>query len=338
MRSPNLSSRKWFYPLIYFLLIIISFLPVVTQVPLDPRNTQDVIQNILMVSINPYQAWGWVFHVATLGLVFLIAFKPNIAGRVLALYMGVNYLVIGALQTSAFTKKYGFALQTGLLVVCVLLSLIWLVVAYQDRLKASFKDVPAWRYLLVFLALLVFWSPFRAEGMVILPDFSPLKLLTDAGYGMTYCFTTPVFLFLLILFYANVDGFAFRVTAFNGLIYGLVNLIWWFNPATLWMGVLHLPLLLLSILALLMPVFRRKAQQAEPIPVETSQRPSDKLLPLLVIAILLLELAMLGGWFAYRIRIGASPYQVTAVQPSKASFEPVISSNPPPGDFTQIVY
>ncbi|HVP20926.1 MAG TPA: hypothetical protein VMS73_03595 [Anaerolineaceae bacterium] len=35
---------------------------------------------------------------------------------------------------------------------------------------------------------------------------------------------TPLFFFLLILVYPKVDSFAFRVTAFNGLLYGLFNL------------------------------------------------------------------------------------------------------------------
>jgi hypothetical protein len=77
-------------------------------------------------------------------------------------------------------------------------------------------------------------------------------LLTSPDYGLAYCFVTPVFLFLLILFYPQVDPFAFRVTAFNGLIYGLLNLTHWFNPDRLWMGVLHIPLLVLPLVALLL--------------------------------------------------------------------------------------
>jgi hypothetical protein len=69
---------------------------------------------------------------------------------------------------------------------------------------------------------------------------------------------TPVFLFALILFYPNVDKFAFRVTAFNGLIYGLFNLTHWFNPDMVWMGVLHIPLFVVPLVALLMPVLEKE--------------------------------------------------------------------------------
>jgi hypothetical protein len=67
---------------------------------------------------------------------------------------------------------------------------------------------------------------------------------------------TPVLLFLLTLFYPRVDLFAFRVTAFNGLIYGLLNLTHWFDPDRVWMGVMHIPLLVISLVALFISVQR----------------------------------------------------------------------------------
>jgi hypothetical protein len=257
MTPGRLTSRKWFYPVIYVVLLVISMLPPITEIPYDPRNTQDVIMSILMVSIAPYQAWGWVFHIATLAVVALVILRPPVAGRVMAAYFGVNYLLIAALQTNAMTEEYGFAVQTGALVATTLLGLLWLWVAWRDRLRASFKDIPFWRWGLLPLALLVFWSPIGLEGSKLVPNFDPLLLLTSADYGLTYCFMTPVLLFLLILFYPKVDHFAFRVTAFNALLYGLFNLMHWFNPDMVWMGVMHIPLLVIPLVALLMPMLGR---------------------------------------------------------------------------------
>jgi len=53
------------------------------------------------------------------------------------------------------------------------------------------------------------------------------------------------------MFYPKINLFAYRITAFNGLLYALFNLTHWFNPASRWMGVLHIPLLVLSIFALI---------------------------------------------------------------------------------------
>ena len=260
MEHKGLTSRKWFYPVVYGLLVIVSMLPPIAQVPYDPRNGLDVNISILMVSLTPYQAWGWVFHVGTLAVIALVAFRPQVAGRVMAAYFGVNYLLIAALQTNAMTDAYGFAVQTGALIAEALLGLLWLWVAWKDRLQASFKDVPPWRWALAPLALLVFWSPIGLEGSKVVPNFNPVLLLTSPDYGLAYCFMTPVFLFLLILFYPKVDRFALRVTAFNGLIYGLYNLTHWFNPDMRWMGVMHLPLLVIPLAALFLPTLERNKQ------------------------------------------------------------------------------
>jgi hypothetical protein len=252
----NLTARRWFYPAVYGLLVILSMLPPTTQVPYDPRNTQDVIMNILMVSIQPYRSWGWVFHVATLAVIGLAVLRPKVAGRAMSTYFGANYLLIAALQTNADTEKYGFAVQTGALIATALLGMLWLWVAWRNRLHASFKDVPSWRWILLPLALLVFWSPITVEGSKIVPNLDPTLLLTSPDYGLTYCFMTPVFLFLLTLFYPRVDLFALRVTAFNGTIYGLLNLTHWFDPDRVWMGVMHVPLLVMSLVALFISIQR----------------------------------------------------------------------------------
>jgi hypothetical protein len=111
------------------------------------------------------------------------------------------------------------------------------------------------------LALLVFWSPIAVEGDKVVPDFDPILLLTSPDYGLAYCFVTPVFLFLLILFYPRVDVLTLRVTAFNGLLYGLFNLTHWFNPDMVWMGVLHIPLLIIPLVALFLPLLERGGRQ-----------------------------------------------------------------------------
>ncbi len=246
----KLTERKWFYPLVYFALVVIAFLPLYAEQPYDPRETQRVIFEILQVAIAPYAAWGWVFHALTLAVLGLSLWKPAPGSRLMAAYFGLNYLVIAAVQTNGVTKSYGFAVHTGALIAGVLLGLLWLWVAWKGALTIDWKAIPHWRWLLLPFALLVFWSPVAFEGGQFVFDFNPLLLLTSPYYGLAYCFMTPVFLFLLILAYPQVDNFAFRVTAFNGLLYGLFNLSAWADPATRVMGVMHLPLLVIPIAAL----------------------------------------------------------------------------------------
>lgn len=100
-----------------------------------------------------------------------------------------------------------------------------------------------------------------ANPIASLKWFYPLLLLTSPDFGLAYCFATPVFMFLLILFYPNVNAFAFRISAFIGLLYGLFNLSHCFHPGMAWMGALHLPLLVISAVALFLPVFRWKSAE-----------------------------------------------------------------------------
>lgn len=250
MKSTQHTSPKWLYPLVYFLLVLIAFLPLYTEQPYDPRNTSQVIFEILQRATQPYAAWGWVFHIGTLAVIALSVWKPVPGGRAMAAYFGLNYLVIAATQTHAQTPQYGYAIHTGALIADVLLGLLWLWMAWKGNLRIDWQTIPRQRWLLLPFALLVFWSPLRFEGASIVPNFNPLLLLTSPDYGLAYCFLTPVLLFLLILAWPQVNRFALRITAFNGLLYGLFNLSHWTVAERMWLGVMHLPLLILPIVAL----------------------------------------------------------------------------------------
>lgn len=253
-------EHKWLYPAVYVLFLIISMLPPYAEKPFAPQDTQDVIINLLMISVDPYKAFAPVFHIVTLLIIVFIAITPEKMGRVLAAYMGLDYLVIAFTQMGT-TEKYGFVLYTGGLITFTILGIAWIVVAIRGELQTSFRNVPWHRYLLLPLALLAFWAPFApygAEG--VRPHFDPLLLFTSPEYGLTFCLTTPVFLFLLILFYPGINAFAYRITAFNGLLYGLLNMTHFFNPQMRWMGVLHLPLLFISLCALILPRVSAKAR------------------------------------------------------------------------------
>jgi hypothetical protein len=253
MSNQVVKQRKWLYPVLYAAFFVISMLPLYTDKPYPPQATQDVLISLLRVSTTPYKAYAPIFHVLTLLLVAWIGWRPASMGRVLAGYMGLNYLIIALAQTMGTTAQYGFVLHTGGMVLNAVLGLVWLLVAWRNELQTSFRSI-SWRHLLLLpLAVLVFWAPYAASGNGVRPDFNPLLLLVSPDYGLTFCFTTPIFLFLLILSYPRVNGLAYRITAFNGLLYGVLNLTHWFTPELRWMGFLHLPLLIMSAYALMLP-------------------------------------------------------------------------------------
>jgi hypothetical protein len=252
--------RKWLYPVLYIAFFIVSMLPLYTAKPYAPQETQDVIIKLLMVVTTPYKAYAPIFHVLTLLLVALIVWRPAKMGRVLAGYIGLNYLIIAFAQTMGTTAKYGFVLHIGGMVLYGVLGFVWLVVAFRDELQISFQSISWQNLLLLPFALLAFWAPYVVTGYGVRPDFNPLLLLVSPDYGLTFCFTTPIFLFLLILSYPQVNKLAYQMTAFNGLLYGVFNLTHWLTPEMRWMGVLHLPLLILSGYALILPRMYKKQE------------------------------------------------------------------------------
>lgn len=251
-----MTQKKWFYPLMYFLSVLVAFLPLYTEKPYDSRQTSAVIFEILHQASLALPNWGWIFHVMTLVIIGINVWKPDWGGRAFALYFGLNYWVVAAMQTHALTPNYGFAIHTGALVISVLLGVVWFWIAWKGELHLALDAVPNWRWMFFPFALLVFWSPMRLEGNAVRADFNPLLLLTSPHYGFAFCFMTPMLLFLLILAYPAVNGFALRLTAFNGLLYGLFNLSYWAMPETRWLGVMHLPLLVLSVVALFLAHWR----------------------------------------------------------------------------------
>ncbi|WP_298818984.1 hypothetical protein [Chloroflexus sp.] len=249
--TTHAQSYRWAYRLVYGLLLIIFFLPLYTEKPYLPQEQGQVINALLQVTpAEPYRALAPFFHLATIALMALMVWRPERAGRLVAAYMGLNYLVIGWVQGQGLTVDYGYVVHTGNVVACVLLAMIWLRVAWQNQLNITLSQLNWRHYALAPLALLAFWSPAAVTASGVMPDFNPMLLLTSPAYGLTYCLTTPVFLFWLIIALPNVPSLAYRITAFNGLLYGLINQAAWFDPAGWWMGFLHLPLLGLSIIAL----------------------------------------------------------------------------------------
>jgi hypothetical protein len=247
----NTTRPKWLYPLLYGVVVAVNLLPPYSERPYLPQETQDVILNLLMVSIAPYARLAPAFHVATLLVATLVYLRPGKLGRLVAGYMGVSYLVIAFAQSIGQTPKYGLVVHTGALATSLMLGMAWLVSAVRNDMRPTFRKLTLPEYGLLGLALLVYWAPYAVTDGFVRPDFNPLRLVTSPDYGLTFCFTTPVFLVGLILFYPHVNQAAYRMTAFSGLLYGLFNLTHWLDPATRWMGFLHLPLLLISAAAML---------------------------------------------------------------------------------------
>ena len=262
-KSRSRSKTRWIYIGVYVLFTIVAFLPPVADVKFTPEHTQDVIIQLLMVAITSYESFGFVFHIATILLILVIIACGEKAGKLFALYIGISYLIIAFVQSFGKTGKYGLVVHIGGLVAFILLGITWVWSAFQGDLHTRFQPM-SWRSLaLLPFALLAFWSPYQIVNGMVRPDFDPVLLLNSPDYGLAFCLTTPVFLFLLMQFFPKVNLFAYRITAFNGLLYALFNLSHWFDPATRWTGFLHIPLLVISVVALWQTAGRKGRNKEE---------------------------------------------------------------------------
>ena len=90
--------------------------------------------------------------------------------------------------------------------------------------------------------------PYNIKNNTIVPSIS--TIFTNEA-GVTYCMITPVILGIL-LFSKNINKATLNIISFVGLSFGIFNMMTWFgfNIKDWWMGILHLPLLIISIYGL----------------------------------------------------------------------------------------
>lgn len=246
-------TRKWWF---FLVLLVLFFVPSRSSVPVSPS---EVPRLVVAVLSNPliysYPALMPVSKILPILLVVGIALAGDKVTRLFNLYAAVTILAFAVFQSMAFTEEFGFAVLLGNLIVYSAVGLLWAWEVVVKRNDFSPQKRPAWRYWVVPLAFLAFWFPI--DTSTFSPDFSPVYILTSEA-GLTGCMMMPLYLAVLVLYYPRVNMAVLRVTSFAGLITGLLNATQWFGlyRDAWWMGVLHLPLLLIAIYAFVLSLER----------------------------------------------------------------------------------
>ena len=239
-------THKWWF---FLLFLILFFVPSYGSKGLDPREAPQfaitVVSNALIYS---YPSLFPVFKVVPILLILSIVFLGNKMTRVFNIYVATISVLFALFQTMAFTEEYGFAVLTGNLASYSVVAVFWIweVVAKQNDFTPQKR--PPWKYWVVPLAFLAFWYPVDLD--TLMPDFAPIYILTSQS-GLTYCMMTAVYLAILTLYYPKVNRSTLRATSFAGIITGVLNVMQFFlrTRYSWWMGVLHLPLLTISVYA-----------------------------------------------------------------------------------------
>lgn len=246
-------SKKFKKPLghtIWFkiLLTVLVFLPSYSQITYDPAKTTDVIAAVmakpLIISIE------WILPLAkTLLFVVIVLSVINrkFAHRILLRYYGLSLLIIGILQNISITEEYGYVWLIGNTLVQLVVFVFCLMDVLRNKTIIAKEHLVKSRIWMVFPMLLAFLMPYSVDMSGIAhPSFTLSIFLNESG--VTYCMITPVIIGTLLLFSKGVYKPTLSIISYVGFIFGLLNMITWFALQTdnWWMGVLHLPLVILS--------------------------------------------------------------------------------------------
>jgi hypothetical protein len=251
-RLERITRRWWFF----LLLILLQVVPPYTARECDWSEigavTGEILSRSFVFSTSALRPVLPLFKVLPVLLIALVLRLGARAARVFSLYVALNYALVAFLQSIAVTERYGLGVITINLIMFLLVALFWLWEAIARENDLAPQQRPLWKYWVVPLAAIAFWYPLDPETMM--PDFNLAYLLTGVA-GLTFCMMTPVYLALLTLYHPRINRATLRVTALVGLIIGFYNMLvnFGFAPETMWWnGVLHIPLVILSLYALIL--------------------------------------------------------------------------------------
>lgn len=259
----GVTKKWWLYPL----LLLLFFIPSYASRSYDPRQSVALIGQVLSAPlIYTFPVLMPIAKVIILVLSVGVLMYGNRMRRVFNFYVAVLYLAIALFQTTALTDTYGLVVISGNMALVLIVSLTWVWEVVAERNDFEPRKRPLWKWWVAPLALVSFLAPVDSNTMS--PDFNPVRLLTNEA-GLTFCMMTPVVLAVLTLFHPTVNFALLRVSSFAGILLGLVNMIVWFAIESWgwWMGVLHIPLLVISIYAFVLTQVRATSESACTTPV-----------------------------------------------------------------------
>jgi len=258
-------TRKWWFFLLFVLLQFVP--PYASKGYKFPEEWSSVIMHALSNAfIYSYSELYPVFKIVPIVLIVLVITFRNRVARLFSIYVAFSYILFTVGQNIAVTERYGVSICTVNLIMFPVVAGFWVWEAIVLQNDFSPAKIPIWRYGVVPLALLAFWAP--ANPRAGMPDFNPAYLLIN-GAGMAFCMMTPVYVGLLTLYWPKVNIATLRVTSLVGLIIGLYNMGTNFliSPGTRWWnGVLHIPLLSISVYGLILSLKKGPCQQGHSKP------------------------------------------------------------------------
>ena len=263
-RLAAVTKKWWLYPL----LLLLFFIPTYASKSYDPQQSVDIIGEVLSAPL--IYTFPVLMPIAKIVIVVLIAgvlVYGNKMRRLFNVYVAVLYLALALFQTTAVTDTYGLVIISGNMALILVVALVWVWEVVAERNDFSSRKRSRWRWWVAPLAGVSLLAPVDASTMS--PDFNPVRLLTNEA-GLTYCMMTPLVLAVLTLFHPTINPAVLRISSFAGVILGVVNMIVWFAVESWgwWMGVLHIPLVVISLYAFVLAHVSGTGEPPSTIPAQ----------------------------------------------------------------------
>jgi len=256
----RITRRWWFYLLFVLLWFVVP--PYASKGYKFPQEWGNVIFHVLgRAIIYSHSELYPVFKIIPIVLIVSIVIFRNKVVRLFSIYVSISYVLFAFGQSIAITEKYGVAICTINLVMFLAVAALWIWEAFVLQNDFIPRRRPTWKYWVVPLALLAFWCPINLRTGQ--PDFNPIYIFTSPA-GVAFCMMTPVYIGLLTLYWPKVNIAALRVTSLVGLSIGIANMFTNFlvRPSVNWWnGVLHVPLLVISLYGLVLSLKHPQADK-----------------------------------------------------------------------------
>lgn len=241
----RISHRWWFFAIIAIAQI--------TLIPYADNNFNiNEIGNLIYTTLSNSLATkiggaAVYFQIASLSMIILLIVFRNRVKRLFAAYVTLSYVFFAIAQNIAVTEKYGLSMVTLNVVSFLFVAFVWAAEFLQSKNDYSFANMK-WRYSwMIALSLFAYLCPLSASGF----DFNP-ALFFQRNSATAFCLMTPLFLTILTLNIPRINVVTYRITALIGVIIGMYNMLSFLNPHTINVGILHIPLLSVSLYSLIL--------------------------------------------------------------------------------------
>ena len=241
MKGIDYISRKWWF---FVLVFIFQFL----LIPYASKNFQmeninsiiyTTLANSIQLKISDYNIY---FQISSLLILVLFFVLKNKMKLVFNIYVATSYILFTFIQNIAVTEKFGLSIVTVNLIMFLFVAYVWLSEIFQSKNDYSFSNFK-WKYSwMILLSFIAYLCPLSMDGF----NFNPLHFFHKSS-AAAFCLTTPLFLTIMTLNIPRINIVTYRITALMGFIIGLYNMLSFLNPYTINMGILHIPLLIISL-------------------------------------------------------------------------------------------